>query len=110
MKLKSLTIVLVVVALGAGGLAAFGAQQYIHDAVTRYQQEIDSRYQKVKVAVATDDLPSGIQVSGRNVVAREVPREYLHKDAIPAGEWSRYSGRSTRSNLTGGAPYSGRSC
>jgi pilus assembly protein CpaB len=104
MKLKRLTLILLVVALLAGGLAAFGARSYIQNAVARYQAAIDSRYQKVKVAVAADDLPSGVQVNARNVVTREVPKEFVHKDAITVGQWSRYSGRTTRANLTGGAP------
>ena len=104
MKLSRLTIILLVIALLSGGAAAFGARSYITNAIARYQAGIDARYQKVKVVVATSDLHSGSELSTQNVVAREVPKEFLHKDAITINQWDRFAGRATRANLTGGAP------
>ncbi len=104
MKFKRLTIILVVIALVTGGAAAIGAKSYIQSAVARYRAELDSRYQKVKVAVAAQDLRVGTPLNAGNVVAREVPKEFLHKDAITINQWDRYRGRVSRANLTGGAP------
>jgi len=104
MKLKKLTIILLVVALLTGGAASFGAKRYIHSTVTDYQKKIDSRYEKVRVAVATSDLPDGTPLSTQNVSSREVPREFLHKDAIGVKQWGQFQGRESSAPLTAGAP------
>lgn len=103
MKLSRITIVLVIVALTAGGAAAFGAQRYIEQAVARYQAGLESRYEAIKVVVAATDLPAGTVLGAGNVVTRDVPREFLHKDAIRANDWSQFNGRATRYDLTQGA-------
>lgn len=104
MKIKRLTIILIVIALVAGGAAAYGAKNYIEGAVAQYRAELESRYAKVKVAVAADNLPAGTQLGPANVVAREVPKEFLHKDAVRIEQWGQFNGRRSRADLTRGAP------
>lgn len=104
MKLKHLTIVLTGVALLAGGAASFGAKNYIDKTVAQFKASLEQQYEKVKVAVAARDLPAGASLDSRTVVSREVPKAYLHKDAIKVEQWKRFTGRTSRANLTGGAP------
>lgn len=104
MKLKKLTIILLVVALLTGGAASFGAKRYIHTTVSDYQSKIDSRFEKIRVAVPKSDLPDGTPLSTQNVSSREVPREFLHKDAISVEQWNQFQGRESSAPLTAGAP------
>lgn len=104
MKISKITIILLVVALAAGAAAAYGAQNYIQKTVLAYQANLESRYEGVKVVVAAGDLPAGTALDGSNVLAREVPKEFLHKDVIFAKEWKSFNGRTARHQLTRGAP------
>ena len=104
MKLKRLSLVLLVLALLAGAAAGVGAKIYIEDTIATYRAELDARYRPVKVAVAAADLPSGTLLDASNVVGREVPAEFLHADAIPVDQWRALQGRLSRTALTRGAP------
>ncbi len=104
MKLKRLTLILLCIALLAGTAAAFGARSYIENAVARYRAELDARYEKIKVVVAAEDVAAGSILDPSNVVSREVPKAFLHRDAITVSQWPRYAGRTARTALTRGAP------
>ena len=104
MKLKRITILLLVIALVTGTLASLGASSYIRKTVNAYQASIDARYRKVRVVVAAANLPAGTELTSANVSARPIPRAFLHDDAIPVERWSAYQGKPARVDLTEGAP------
>lgn len=104
MKLKRWTIVLLLVALICGGGAALGARNYIARVIADYRAQLESEYEAVKVVVTANDLPAGATVDSANLVFRDVPKAYLHRDVIPAAQWKQYSGRLARASLSAGAP------
>lgn len=104
MKLKRMTIALIVVSLLAGGAASYGAKNYISDSIANYRSQLDGEYEKVRVVVASNDTLPGSPLRNASVSMREVPRAFLHKDSITEDQWRRYAGRLARSVLTAGAP------
>lgn len=104
MKFKRTTIVLVVVALFAGLGASFGAKNYISKNIATYKANIDARYEKVRIVVARGDFPAGTVLNASSVSIREIPRAFLHNDAITEQRWDEYNGRSSLVAVSGGAP------
>ena len=104
MRLNKLSVILLVTALCSGGAATWSASSYIRNTVDDYRAELDREYEKIRIVVAATDIPEGVPVSSRNLSAREVPRAFLHKDAISPEQWKAFDGRLSRAFLTGGAP------
>jgi len=104
MKLTGLTLILPLVAITAGGGASYAAKNYIQGAVAEHQARLDERYETVKVVVAANEVPRNTPLNPAMVAARELPKAFLHRDAILASEWQRWQGRQTRDALTVGAP------
>jgi pilus assembly protein CpaB len=77
-------------ALAVGGVAAFSVQRYIRGQML----EIEARDRKemVKVVVAKDNLPKGGKLSANTMAVREVPREWLHSNAITPAQFERAEG------------------
>lgn len=76
------------VALGLGGLAAFGVNRYI----TRQVQDIEARnkaHKTVRVLVPKEDLPKGAVLNAKVVAARDVPAEWAHSNAITPDQFER---------------------
>ncbi len=103
-NLNRATLMMIMLALGAGILAAYFAQSYVSEQIAARRAALEADYSPTSVVVARGDLPAGTALSGASVAAREVPAEFLHRDAIRADEWERYRGRSTRHDLTAAAP------
>jgi pilus assembly protein CpaB len=104
MKGTMITVVMVAGALGAGSAAAYFANDYIDRSVNQRRAEIDSQYAKAMVVVASADLRPGTFLSGETVAIREVPRAFLHSDAVLADDWSAVAGRVLSDVVRGGEP------
>lgn len=75
-------------ALGLGGLAAFGVNQYI----TRQVQDIEARSRSqrtVRVVVPKEDLPKGTALAAKMVAVREIPAEWAHSNALSPEQFER---------------------
>lgn len=103
-NLNRVTLVMILLALSAGIVAAYFAQSYVREQIAARRAALEAQYTPTKVVVARADLPAGTPLDGASVAAREVPAEFLHSDAIRADEWAKFQGRSTRHELTAGAP------
>jgi len=104
MKGTLITVLMVAGALGAGSSAAYFANDYIDRSVEKRRAEIDSQYAPAKVVVASADLRPGTFLSGNTVAIREVPRAFLHSDAVLADEWTGVAGRVLSHVVRSGEP------
>jgi pilus assembly protein CpaB len=76
------------IALGLGGLAAFGVNRYI----TRQVQDIEARgksHTTVRVLVPKQDLPKGAVLTAKVVAARDIPAEWAHSNALTPDQFER---------------------
>jgi pilus assembly protein CpaB len=80
-------------ALAAGGGAAYFANGYISSQMRTEREQLHSQYQLVSVVVAKADLAPGAILSSQTVAVREVPRTFLHTDAVRSEQWSGIAGR-----------------
>ncbi len=104
MKGTMITVLMVSGALGAGSAAAYFANDYIDRSVRERRAQIDAQYTPAKVVVASADLRPGTFLSGETVAIREVPRAFLHADAIMAENWSGVAGRVLSNPVRSGEP------
>lgn len=104
MKGGVITALMVAGALGAGAAAAYFANGYIEHTMRARQAELDSRYQAVRVVVANADLRPGTFLSAQTVAVREVPRNFLHSDAVLADNWKNVAGRVLAYPIRSGEP------
>lgn len=103
-NLNRITLLLILLALSAGGVGAYFAQAYVNDELAARKARLESKYEPTRVLVARNDLPPGTRLDASTVAAREVPAEFLHRDALRAEDWASVQGRSARHELTAGAP------
>lgn len=87
------TVLMVGGALVAGGGAAYFAQGYISSQMRAEREQLHSQYQLVNVVVARSDLAPGAVLSSQTVAVREVPKTFLHTDAVRSEQWSSIAGR-----------------
>ena len=76
------------VALGLGGLAAYGVNQYI----TRQVEDIEARsksHKMVQVLVPKEDLVKGAAITAKVVAVRDVPAEWAHTNALTPAQFDR---------------------
>ena len=104
MKGMMVTVLMVTGALGAGTAAAYFANDYIDRTVEQRRAEIDAQYTPSKVVVASADLRPGTFLSGDTVAVREVPRAFLHSDAVLADDWTAVAGRVLSHGVRSGEP------
>lgn len=104
MKGTLVTILMVTGALGAAGAAAYCANGYIDKTVAARQAKIDAQYAPVSVVVASANLRAGSFLSADTVSLRDVPRAFLHSDAILADGWSDTAGRVLAQPVQSGEP------
>lgn len=104
MKGSVITALMVTGALSAGAAAAYLANAYIDRTISSRRTELDSRYQPVRVVVANADLRPGSLLSGQTVAIREIPRTFLHSEAVLAERWSSISGRVVAHAVRSGEP------
>jgi pilus assembly protein CpaB len=89
-------------ALAAGGSAAYFAKSYINEELRAEREQLQAQYQLINVVVAKADLRPGAVLSGQTVALREVPRTFLHAEAVHAGQWNEISGRVLSRAVRGG--------
>lgn len=104
MKSGLVTGLMIVGALGSGAAAAYFADGYIENTVKARRAELDSQYQPARVAVANADLRPGTFLSSQNVAVREMPRAFLHTDAVLADNWNSIAGRVLVHPIKSGEP------
>lgn len=83
--------IVLLTALGVGGLAAFGAKNYLSGQMA----EIEAREKNkamVQVVVAKSDLPKGSQLTAETVAVRAIPKEWVHSGAITPEQFGRTEG------------------
>lgn len=93
MKGIVITALMIGGALAAGGGAAYFAKGYISGAVRSEREQLQAQYKLISVVVAKADLAPGAVISARTVALREVPKTYLHAEAIAAERWNDIAGR-----------------
>lgn len=98
------TVSMLVGALGAGAAAAYFANGYIEHTITEHRAALDSQYRPLRVVVANADLQPGATLSGQTVAVREVPRAFLHSEAVLAENWSGLAGRVLAHAVRSGEP------
>lgn len=89
-------------ALAAGSGAAYFAKGYITREMQTEREQLRSQYQLVNVVVAKADLASGAVLSSQTVALREVPKTFLHADAIRSEQWRDLAGRVLSRAVQGG--------
>lgn len=83
--------IVLIAALSVGGLAAFGAKNYLGAQMA----EIEAREKNkamVQMVVAKTDLGKGSALSADNVAVRPVPKEWAHSSAITPDQFGRAEG------------------
>jgi pilus assembly protein CpaB len=104
MKGRFVTVAMVAGALAAGTGAAYFTNGYITKTIDARRAELDGQYQALRVVVASADLRPGTLLSGQTVALREVPRAFLHSEAILADQWSSVAGRVLAHGIKSGEP------
>lgn len=89
-------------ALAAGAGAAYLAKGYIDREVRAEREQLQAQYKLVNVLVANADLSPGAVLTGQTVALREVPRTFLHADAVVSERWSEIAGRVLARAVRGG--------
>jgi pilus assembly protein CpaB len=102
MKLNKNWMVLVA-AIVVGGLAAYGAKNYINKRVADIEAREKGK-ETVKVVVAKRALEKGASLSSDNLAVREVPKEWVHSSAITVDQFSRIEGAKLAYPMQGGEP------
>lgn len=83
--------IVLLAALGVGGLAALGAKNYL----STQMAEIEAREKNkamVQLVVAKANLEKGSTISPENVAVRPVPKEWAHSGAITPDQFGRAEG------------------
>jgi pilus assembly protein CpaB len=82
---------ILVAAIAVGAIAAFGAKNYINNRVADIEAR-DKNKATVKVVVAKEMLEKGIPLTAKNMAVREIPKEWVHSNAITPDQFSRVEG------------------
>jgi pilus assembly protein CpaB len=87
------TVLMIGGALAAGAGAAYFANGYISNQVRSEREQLQGQYKLISVVVAKTDLAPGSLLSAQTVALREVPKTFLHAEAIASERWSDVAGR-----------------
>jgi pilus assembly protein CpaB len=93
MKGSTITILMLSGALAAGGAAAWLSSGYIDQRIASRQAQLEAQYQPVRAVVASTDLQPGTFVGADTVSVREVPKAFLHSEAVLADDFGSIAGR-----------------
>jgi pilus assembly protein CpaB len=104
MKGMVVTALMVGGALAAGGGAAYVANGYIDTVVSERRAELEAQYKPVQVVVASADLRPGALVTNQTVALRDMPRAFLHAEAVLAEHWGGVAGRVLARTIRSGEP------
>lgn len=95
--------IVLLAALSVGGLAAWGAKNYLGNQMA----EIEAREKNkamVQVVVAKIDLEKGSALSAKNVAVRPMPKEWAHSGSITPDQFGRAEGAVLAYPATAGEP------
>lgn len=104
MNTNRLTIALLCGAVLAGLAGWYLSNRFIEDSLESYKEKFDKGHEKMKVVVAATDLPAGVSITASNAVLREMPKAYVHKNAITESTFSQIVGRQLLYALGSGDP------
>ena len=96
---KKATIV-ISLAIFAGLIAAWSAQQYISEKVDMVEEQ--ARVETVPRVVAAYDLPEGTKIDAIHVAVREVPKEWVASGSILPDEFIQIEGQIVTASLKRG--------
>lgn len=97
-------VALTCVALGAGAGAALLAGQFLSARAAAAEAELARRYESEQVVVASADVARGTALDSGNLALRQVPREFLPPDAIPASRAADVLGGRAAIDIARGSP------
>lgn len=80
------TIILIIISLVCGSAAVYLSRSYVNDEISSYKQNIDKQYKPVKVVVAKRPISRGELLSVNVLAVRDMPKAFVHSDAIRPGE------------------------
>ena len=95
--------IILLTALGVGGLAAFGAKNYISRQMAELEEHEKNKAMG-QVVVAKADLAKGVRLSGENLATRSMPKEWAHSGAITPDQFDRANGSSLAYPAAAGEP------
>lgn len=101
---NKLTIILLLGALLTGGVGWFLTQDYIDSRVTTYKKSFDDSREAVPVVVASQDLVIGQVVDTATAQVRNIPKSYVHKDAIHPNDFAVIDGKQILHPVKAGEP------
>jgi len=104
MNINRLLLVLLVSAILSGIGGWYLSSKYLDTSMTNYKNEINQEHELVKVVVAVEDLPSGVSITSANAVLREMPKAFVHRDAITQDTFGNIVGRQLLYSLSSGDP------
>jgi len=92
-----------IAALGIGGLAAIGAKTYLSRQVAEIEER-DKNKAMVQVVVAKADLPKGSRITSENLAVRAMPKEWAHSGAVTPDQFDRVNGSMLAYPASAGEP------
>lgn len=85
---NKLTILLLVGAVLSGGAGWFFTQDFIETEVSSHKRSFESERQAISVVVAAKDMVVGTVISSSNAQVRQIPKAYLHRDAVSPAQYN----------------------
>ena len=104
MRIPKATIFLLLGAVASGGGAAYFTDSYINNTLDKHIQKINAQYKPVPVVVASKDLLPGDLVVTSNVSLREVPKGFVHSDALRKADFAITKGYALAYPVNSGEP------
>ncbi|MDX1693505.1 MAG: Flp pilus assembly protein CpaB [Ketobacteraceae bacterium] len=101
---NKLTIILLLGAMLTGGVGWFLTQDYIKHEVTTYKKSFEDSRAAIAVVVASQDLKVGDVVSTSTARILQIPRAYVHKDAVPPQNFNVLNGKQILHPVGAGEP------
>lgn len=98
------TILLIIVAVLCGGAALYMVNRYVSEEITEYRESVDAQYEPVQVVVAAADLSRGDLLTTNNLQVRDVPKSFVHRDAVRPSEVDSIMGANLLYALGSGEP------
>lgn len=102
------TLFILLGAIAAGGAGWYLTQNYIKKEVSTHVSSFETEREAISVVVASVDLQVGEIISTQNAQIRNIPKVYVHKDAVsPQNYASALEGRQVKYAVRAGEPILG---
>ena len=98
------SLLLLLGALALGGLAAFGARNYITGQLALERERLNPRREEIEVVVAKRDLRRGDLVGPDSMAVRRMPREFVGGTVIVPERFEGYVGARLNGPMRSGEP------